>query len=194
MNSLGAPIYFRRDSDCPTKNTSATTERIHQGAVNDMAETLYLVFCYFQCFAVRRADIFFPHVVFPWRSVLLVAVGVAVCSPGSRLPPQMSASSQRSPGDFALLVNNNAFDQACVCSVSPSVPRQPLWLWMTVTHLMLFYLFVAHQSAPPALDDSIASKIWFWTTAFRIKALVDEALPVLNDSVFSQWQRLTDLT
>lgn len=52
MNSLGAPIYFRRDSDCPTKNTSATTERIHQGAVNDTAETLYLVFCYFECFAV----------------------------------------------------------------------------------------------------------------------------------------------
>ena len=47
MNSLGAPIYFRRDSDCPTKNTSAATEWIHQGAVNDTAETLYLVFWYF---------------------------------------------------------------------------------------------------------------------------------------------------
>lgn len=63
---------------------------------------------------------------------------------------------------------------------------------MTVTHLTLFYLFVVHQSAPPALDDSIALKIRFWTTAFSIKALVDEALPVLNDSMFLERQRLTD--
>lgn len=70
---------------------------------------------------------YFPGYIFSvqLRSLFLVAVAVILCC-GKSPFLQMSASFQRSPGGFSLLVNNNVFDRACVRSVSLSTPASGL--------------------------------------------------------------------
>lgn len=57
----------------------------------------------------------------------------------------MSALSQRSLNGFSLLVNNNAFDQASIWSISLSMP--PAFVTLNATkHFISFNLFIWRQA------------------------------------------------
>lgn len=153
INSLSAPIYFRHDSDCQTKNTSATTKWIRWGNVNDVAEIHYFLAI---CIDKQWLQIFICCTLL-WKTCF---PRVMLCSLGSRLSSNVNLI-QRSLNGFSLLVNNNVFDQTPRGPFPYQCHHQPVWLWMSVKPLILFSLFIAHQSAPPTACDSIASKIWF---------------------------------
>lgn len=63
---------------------------------------------------------------------------------------------------FSLLVNNNTFNQAPPPHVVLFPVSAPTGCHFETS--VLFNLFVAQQSVLSTPDDSIASKIWFYST------------------------------